>query len=72
MTQDEVLPRPSSVAWLPVAATLVVPGIFALLVVIGLVPGSLLLSALTVFTHVLSAACFVVAVAVDEAAPLSV
>jgi predicted neutral ceramidase superfamily lipid hydrolase len=72
MTQDEVLPRPSSVAWLPVEAVVLVPGILVLFVVTALVPGSLLLSAVTAFTHILSAAGFVTVVAVDEAAPLSI
>jgi hypothetical protein len=63
MIQDEVLPRPSSVAWFPV------PVILVLFVVTALLPGSLLLSAVTVLTHIFSAAGFIV-VAVVEAAPL--
>jgi hypothetical protein len=63
MTQDEVLPRPSSIAWLPV------PGILVVFVVTALLPGSLLLSAVTALTHIFSAAGFTV-VAVVDAAPL--
>jgi hypothetical protein len=57
---------------LPATAVVLVPGVLALFVVTALGPGSLLPSAVTALTHVLSAAGFVAFVAVDEAAPLSI
>lgn len=69
MTQDEVLPRPSSVAWLPVEAVMLVAGILVLFAATALVPASWWLSAVTVLTQIFSAVGFVV-VAVVEAAPL--
>jgi hypothetical protein len=72
ITQEDVLPCPSSDAWLPVAAAVLVPGVVVLLVVTAPVPGSVLPSAVTVLTPVLSEAAFVAFVVADKAALFSI
>jgi hypothetical protein len=67
ITQDEVLPWPFSVAWLPAAVAVLVPGV-AVPVPTGTVPGSVLPSPVAVPIPVLSAVAFVAA---DEVALFS-